>query len=184
MFPWLRLIKVASKLPGARRMELLGTSCVRLRAWPNDLDFNLHVNNGRYLTLADLGRFDWFVRSGTLQVARQHGAVPVVGDAIAKFRREVRAFEQFEIRTRLVGWDEKWGFLEHRFVRANRVVGVVGIRGVFRGPKGPLAPGLLMEGLGVSATSPALPRWAVQWHDGCESLSQLLREEEAAQGLR
>jgi acyl-CoA thioesterase FadM len=184
MFPWLRLIKVAGRLVRAPRMNLLDTSCVRLRAWPNDLDFNLHVNNGRYLTLADLGRFDWFVRTGVLQAARRHGAIPVIGDAIAKFRREINAWQTFEIRSRLIGWDERWGFLEHRFVRGNRVIGVVAIRGVFRGPQGPLAPGLLMSELGVDAISPPLPRWAEQWHAGCESLSQLLREEESAQGLR
>ena len=29
-----------------------------MRVWPNDLDTNAHMNNGRYLTLMDLGRFD------------------------------------------------------------------------------------------------------------------------------
>jgi hypothetical protein len=29
---------------------------------------------------------------------------------------------------RLIGWDGKWGFLEHRFVRKDRVIGVVAIR--------------------------------------------------------
>ena len=33
---------------------------VRSRVFPNDLDLNMHVNNGRYLTFADLGRVDWF----------------------------------------------------------------------------------------------------------------------------
>ena len=178
MFPWMRLIKVAGGLIGAPRIGLLDTTCVKLQSWPNDLDFNLHVNNGRYLMLADLGRFDWFIRSGTLQVARKHGAMPVIGDAIAKFRRELKAFQRFEIRTRMVGWDERWGFLEHRFVREGRVFGVVGIRGLFRSRSGPISPGTLMEGLGVSATSPPLPRWVEQWHSGCESLSQLLRSEE------
>lgn len=184
MFPWMRLMKVAGGLLGAPRMGLLDTSCVRLRTWPNDLDINLHMNNGRYLMLADLGRFDWFIRSGTLQVARRHGAMPVIGDALAKFRRELRAFQRFELRTRMVGWDERWGFLEHRFVREGRTIGVVAVRGLFRARSGAIAPGTLMEGLGVSAISPPLPRWVEQWHSGCESLSQLLREEEEAQGLR
>jgi hypothetical protein len=87
-----------------------------MRVWPNDLDFNLHVNNGRYLALADIGRMHWFARTGLLGVARSRKAYPVVGDAIAKFRRDLKAFQSFEIYTRLIGWDSKWGFLEHRFV--------------------------------------------------------------------
>ncbi|HEY6640738.1 thioesterase family protein [Povalibacter sp.] len=180
MFPWLRLIKVSARLAGTARMALLETSRVRLRAWPNDLDINLHVNNGRYLALADLGRFDWFIRTGVFQLARRHDAVPVIGDAIAKFRREIKAWQAFEIHTRLVGWDERWAFLEHRFIREGRVIGVVAIRGVFRGPEGSLTPGELMAGLGVSMTSPPLPEWIREWHAGCESLSHTLRAEEAA----
>jgi len=33
-------------------------SRVHARVWPTDLDLSLHVNNGRYLTLMDLGRSD------------------------------------------------------------------------------------------------------------------------------
>lgn len=171
-------------LVGAPRVGLLDTTRIRLRVWPNDLDLNLHVNNGRYLTLADLGRFDWFLRSGTLQLARRQGAIPVVGDGIAKFRRELKVGQAFEIHSRLLGWDERWGFLEHRFVREGRVVGVVAIRGVFRGPEGPLDPGTLLSGLGVQMTSPALPDWIRHWHLGCEALSQVLRDEETARGQR
>ena len=184
MFPWLRLIKVGAGLIRAQRVSLLDTTRVRLRAWPNDLDLNLHVNNGRYLSLADLGRFDWFMRTGLFQLARQHGALPVVGDAIAKFRRELNAWQAFEIHTRMLGWDERWGFLEHRFVRNGRAIGVVGIRGLFRGPDGPVTPGELMAGLGVSMTSPPLPQWILEWHAGCESLTRSLRAEEAEQGIQ
>src|SRR3954452_24742059 len=107
MFPWLRLLKTGIAFAGAPRIGLLDTTCIRMRVWPNDLDFNLHVNNGRYLTLADIGRVDWFQRSGVLQLARRENAIPVVGDAIAKFRRELKLGQTFEIRSRLVGWDPR-----------------------------------------------------------------------------
>jgi len=135
VFPWLRLIGVSVGLIAAPRVDIFATTRVALRVWPNDLDFNLHVNNGRYLALADIGRLDWFVRTGALQIARQRQALPVVGDAMAKFRRDLKVFQGFEIHTRLIGWDSKWGFIEHRFVRDRRVVGMVVIRGVFTGPR-------------------------------------------------
>lgn len=184
MFPWLRLTGTVCKLLGKPRVGLLDTTCVRMHVWPNDLDINLHVNNGRYLSLADISRLDWFVRTGVLQLARRQRAIPVVGDAIAKFRRELKPWQKFEIRTRLMGWDHRWGFLEHRFVRDDRVLGVVAIRGVFRGPDGPLDPGMFLSGLGLKIATPELPPWVEQWHAGCESLSAVLREEEQARGLR
>jgi hypothetical protein len=99
----------------------------------------------------------WFVRTGMLAAARRHKAYPVVGDAIAKFRRDLRAFQSFQIYSRLIGWDHKWGFLEHRFVRGGRVLKVVAIRGVFKGPDGPLDPGTLLEGLTHAAASVVAP---------------------------
>ncbi len=178
MFPWLRAIRVGFSLVGQSQVDLLATTRIRLRVWPNDLDANMHVNNGRYLTLADIGRMHWFVRTRTMHIARQQRAFPVVGDAVAKFRRELKAFQTFEIHTRMIGWDHKWGFIEHRFVRENRVLGVVAIRGVFKGPNGPVDPNVFLAALSHSTPSPALPEWANSFHSGCESLSSLLREEE------
>ena len=184
MFPWLRLIRVGLSLIAASRVDPLSTTRISLRVWPNDLDINFHVNNGRYLALADLGRFHWFVRTGVLGVARRHHTFPVVGDAIAKFRRDLKVFQAFEIHTRLIGWDQKWGFIEHRFVRNHRVIGVVAIRGMFKGPDGPLDPGALVAGLAHAAPSPELPEWANCFQRSSELLSESLREEERAQNLR
>jgi acyl-CoA thioesterase FadM len=179
MFPWLRLIWALLSLLGKPKIGLLDSSRVRLRVWPNDIDFNLHVNNGRYLALADIGRVHWFLRTGVMDIARKQRAFPIVGDAIAKFRRELKTFETFDIETRLVGWDAKWGFLEHRFIRNGRVLGVVAVRGVFKGPEGPLEPGVFLAELSLSAPSPELPTWARDFHSGCEAMSTQLRAEEA-----
>lgn len=184
MFPWLRLIKIVFALIGKPRVDFLTPTRIRLRVWPNDLDFNLHVNNGRYLTLADIGRVHWFVRTGILQIARRQKTFPVVGDAIAKFRRDLKVFESFEIETRLLGWDDKWGYQEHRFIRNGRVIGVVAIRGVFKGPDGTLDPAVFLKELSQSVPSPPLPQWALDFHNASEAMSEVLREEEKARGLR
>lgn len=184
MFPWARLLRVGAGLIATSRVDLLATTRVCLRVWPNDLDINLHVNNGRYLALADIGRIHWFVRTGTLQLARRQDAFPVVGDAIAKFRRDLRLFQSFEIHTRLLGWNDRWGFLEHRFVRAQRVIGLVAVRGLFKGPRGPIDPGVLLATLAHAAPSPKLPEWADHFHRSSELMSESLRAEERAQGLR
>ena len=94
-----------------------------------------------------------------------------------------KAFQTFEIHTRIIGWDRKWGYIEHRFVRLGRVIGVVAIRGVFKGPAGPVNPDVLLAGLGHTAPSPKLPEWANRFHQGGELLSELLRDEERSKGL-
>src|SRR5262245_8664317 len=179
VFPWLRLLRVSCAVIGAPRIGVHDATTVRMRVWPNDLDLNLHVNNGRYLALADIARLDWFVRTGALAIARRERAMPVVGDAIAKFRRDLKLFQKFEVHTRVLGWDQRWGFLEHRFVRGGRVLGVVGVRGMFKGPNGTIEPQFFLSAVGAKDSSPPLPQWIVEWNSGCESLSKTLRAEES-----
>jgi len=175
---WFRLFLMLLRRPWRRPVAAFDTTVVRMRVWPLDLDFNRHVTNGRYFTLADVGRMDYVLRSGAFRVALRHKALPIVGDVWGKFRRELKLFETFEIHTRMLGWDEKWSFVEHRFVKEGRVVGVVIMRGLFRGRTGNVAPGEFALELGLPEQSPALPDWLTQWSASCDGLSSQLRDAE------
>ena len=48
-------------------------SRLSFRCLPTDIDFNIHLNNARYLMLADLGRIDIFIRTGLLDLRPQEG---------------------------------------------------------------------------------------------------------------
>lgn len=175
---WFRLFLMLLRRPWRKPVEPMATTVVRMRVWPLDLDLNRHVTNGRYFTLADLGRMDYVLRSGAFRVALKHKAVPIVGDTWGKFRRELRLFERFEIHTRMLGWDHKWSFMEHRFVKDGRVLGVVVMRGLFRSPKGGVAPGEFARHLGLAEASPVMPQWLVSWSRSCDDMSEALRAEE------
>jgi acyl-CoA thioesterase FadM len=180
---WFRLLLMLLTSKWRERVGPLATSSLRMTVLPNDLDFNGHVNNGRYLTLADVGRMDFVLRSGALRVALAHRALPIVGDAFARFRRDLRAFERFELQTRILGWNEKWFFLEHRFVRRRRVLGVVLIRGLWKASTGVVTPEVFAEAMGVDKNSPPLPPWVLDWNRICEEMSQALRDEERTAGV-
>jgi hypothetical protein len=64
------------------------------------------------------------------------------------------------------------------------VIGVVAIRGMFKGPDGPIDPGVLLTELGHEAPSPELPQWTDHFQRSSELLSESLRAEEHTQGLR
>jgi acyl-CoA thioesterase FadM len=176
---WFRLLWMLLRRPWRQPVQALATTVVRMRVWPLDLDLNRHVTNGRYFTLADIGRMDYVLRSGAFRVAWRHKAVPIVGDIWGKFRRELKLFEPFEIHTRMLGWDAKWSFVEHRFVRQGSVVGVVVMRGLFRASRGPVPMGQFAGEMGFAGPSPALPAWLEEWSASCDNLSAGLRGEEA-----
>src|SRR5690606_32733351 len=68
------------------RIGILDESIVRFRVWPNDLDTNLHMNNGRYLTLMDLGRLDLLLRNGSVTFVIRNTWYPVLAGSLIRFR--------------------------------------------------------------------------------------------------
>ena len=95
-------------------------SRLTFRVWPHDLDTSLHMNNGRYWTLMDLGRTDIMIRSGLWRPILKHGWVPVVGAGQIRFRRELKAFRTFTLETRILTWSESHVVMEHRLVSEAR----------------------------------------------------------------
>ena len=169
----LRLIWILLKRARTARTNPLQKLRVRSRALPNDLDLNMHVNNGRYFSFADLGRVDWFVRSGCLQVARKEKALPVIGDATARFIRQLKAFDRFYVETKLLGWNEKWAFLEHKILDdKDRLVAIIVVRGMFWRKKGSLTPAELLAATGhADLESPQLPVWVAHWSQTLDELT-------------
>ena len=100
----------------ARLVPPLDVSRLRLRVLPNDLDLNLHMNNGRYLTLMDLGRVDLMLRGGLWRKVIENRWMPVMSSAIIRFRRELKPFQSFCVETRILYWSEKRFVMEQKFV--------------------------------------------------------------------
>ncbi|HWD62682.1 MAG TPA: thioesterase family protein, partial [Humibacter sp.] len=50
----------------------------KFRVLPTDLDILRHMNNGVYLSIFDIGRFDMLRRNGVWQIFADRGWYPVV----------------------------------------------------------------------------------------------------------
>lgn len=101
------------------RLSLLDEARLPQRVRVRDCDWYGHINNGRYLSLMDLGRIDFGVRSAFYEMSRERGWKPVAAGATIRFRRELRWRARYELVTRCVGWDDDWWFFEQRFERAD-----------------------------------------------------------------
>jgi acyl-CoA thioesterase FadM len=149
-----------------RRAGLLDDSVLRFRAWPTDIDLNRHLNDGRYVSLAGLGRVYLLVRSGVFREALQRHWYPVVGAVTIRYRREIPALRRFTLRTRVAGWDEKWFYFEQRFELDGTLAAIVWARGLVRTRKGAVPTSDLLTLAGVSVPSPSLPDGLVRWSEG------------------
>jgi acyl-CoA thioesterase FadM len=160
---WLRLLHlVVGSLFRPKIDPTAGVSRLTFRVWPHDLDTSLHLNNGRYWTLMDLGRTDLMIRSGLWRAVLRNRWVPVVSAGKIRFRRELRPFQPFAIETRMVTWAETWVVMEHRVVSRSRTgadivnaVAMVRVGLYDRQAKSFVAIDRMFAEIGVSATAPA-----------------------------
>lgn len=140
-----------------KRLKVLDSSRLNLLVFPNDLDIYGHMNNGRYLTLMDLGRIDWIVRTGLGKTADKNGWKPLVAAVKMNYKKSFLVFQTFELRTRILGWDAKWFFIEQVFEK-NGLVHATGIvKGLFRGPDGNVPTQLVLSQIEKDILSPELP---------------------------
>lgn len=103
----------ASRQPRVPATEAIAT---QFRVMPHDIDINRHLNNGRYLQWIDVNRAEWLIRTGMLAVIRRNRWKPVLGSLAMNYRRELRLWDRARIETRLLGWDQRWTYLEHRVI--------------------------------------------------------------------
>lgn len=147
-----------------------------MRVWPTDVDFYGHMNNGRYLTLMDVGRWDHGLRSGMFAVAARRAWKPVMGAATVKYRRELRAFETFELVTKISCWDHKWFFLEQTFELRGEPAAWAAVKVVVKQGRKTIAPAQMLAAAGVEDTvSPPPPPDLGQWIRALEPALHLVQ---------
>ena len=145
------------------RLAFLGESVLELRVSPSDLDVYGHMNNGRYLTLMDLGRMDLIMRTGLGKVTRKRGWKPLVGSVRIRYRRSLKLFNSFNLHTKIASWNEKWFVIEQRFERHGQTVAQAWVKGLFFGPKGKVPTRELLTTMGVDGLPAALPSSLQNW---------------------
>lgn len=161
---WLRMlwyVLTAWRLP---RLALpADVSRLAFRVWPSDLDTSLHMNNGRYLTLMDLGRLDIMVSSGLWRAVLRNGWTPIASAIKIRFRRELKSLQKFRLETRLVAWDRVSVIMEQTFVLdGGERDGQIAAQALFKGglydrkQKKFVEISRLMAEIGVAAESPPL----------------------------
>ena len=126
-------------------------SHLRLRTLPNDLDINLHMNNGRYLTICDLNRVDVFIRTGLMKVMLKKKWMPIIADHTMTYKKPLKVLERFQVSLAVTHWDDKFFYMTHTFTAGGRVVAEGTSKGVIRAREGVVKPEDVILALGAPA---------------------------------
>lgn len=163
MYPFIRMFKELYVFRKAPPLPITGTHVSHHRCWPWDIDFWMELNNGRTLTLFDLGRIPMAQRTGLIKVLRDKNWGLTVAGSMVRYRRRIRPFERFEMRTRAAGVDHRFVYMEQSMWKtsgecANHAM----YRTAVTGPNGIVPPSEVMATLG-KGEMPELPEHFTAW---------------------
>ena len=96
-FVRLPLLALRHKLHPLPRIGITGEDRVRMRVWPNDIDFNFHLNNSRFLTCMDYARMHQVAATGIFDVVLRHRWMPLVGSVYITYRRPLHIQQVVEL---------------------------------------------------------------------------------------
>lgn len=147
-------------------LEPTGVSRIRLTTLPTDLDLLRHMNNGRYLSLIDLGRWDLLVRTGVYDAMKGHGWYAVVSAETITFRKSLTLWQRFDVESRLAGHDDRAVYLEHRVVVDGEIYARIIVRARFlRRSGGTVGHDELFAALGRPDDLAELEPWVQPWSE-------------------
>ncbi len=118
---------------------------LRLRVLPNDIDINLHMNNGRYLTICDLTRVDMFIRTGLAKSMLLNKWIPVISEHTMTYKKPLKVFQKYEVKMEITGWDERVFNMRHWFMIGDRLVAEGTSKGVIVGKSGVIPPATVIK---------------------------------------
>lgn len=163
MYPLFRLARQFWVHRNDPPLSFTDTHVSRHMCWPWDLDPWLELNNGRTLTLYDLGRLVLFRRTGAIATMRRMGWSGTVAGASVRYRRRVRMFDRLEMKSRLIGWDARFFYFEQSMWRRGECTSHSLLRVALTDRSGMVAPARMAEAMGAPVQSPPLPGWVVAW---------------------
>lgn len=90
---------------------------------PLDMDLNLHMNNARYLSWMDLGRFYMLGRSGLFgAVFGKDGWQAILGGVTIRYLRPLTLFQRVTLHTEVKSWDSKYFYIQQSFFSKGKLV--------------------------------------------------------------
>ncbi|QUY46766.1 thioesterase family protein [Serratia plymuthica] len=142
---YLRLIWVLLSSYWKPRMSMDAlTNQLATRVWLNDIDLNLHMNNGRYMTVCDLNRVDLFIRTGLMALMLKRHWSPIISQHTMDYKKALQPFQRYQVSMSITHWDERYFYATHTFSIGDRIVAQGTSRAVILGREGVVAPDVVV----------------------------------------
>ncbi len=163
MYPVIRMAKEFFVHRNADDLPALGTHVSHHRCWPQDIDVFIEMNNGRILTILDLGRTILAKRTSLLRTLKNNGWGMTMAGASVRYRRRIKPFVKFRMHSRCIGWDDRFFYLDQSIWIGETCAAQSLYRSAVTDANGIVAPDRVFAAAGYDDVRPTLPDWVQNW---------------------
>ena len=164
MYPYLRLARVLfrSKFKSKLNFYSRDSDCIPMMVLPQDIDPFMELNNGRYVTLLDLGRYGYGTRVNINTFLRKQKWSLTITGTYNEYRYRLRLFQRFKLKTKIIGYDENWFYFFQKIERNEKTHMASVVKYAFTSKNGIVKPKEVVEAMGEPYDPTQLPSWVTE----------------------
>ena len=96
----------------------------QFRVWPHLIDYNLHLNNAKYLYLFEKSRINFAIALRWSDLMVKNKISYAVAASEISFIKELPLFKTFTIETSIAGWNTKYLYLNQKIMINSNIYAV------------------------------------------------------------
>ena len=164
MYPYLRLARVLfrSKFKSKLNFYSRDSDCIPMMVLPQDIDPFMELNNGRYVTLLDLGRYGYGSRVNINSFLKKQKWSLTITGTYNEYRYRLRLFQRFKLKTKIIGYDENWFYFFQKIERNEKTHMASVVKYAFTSKNGIVKPKEVVEAMGEPYDPTQLPSWVTE----------------------
>ena len=145
-------------------IDILASHFGQFKVGLTDIDFNIHMNNSKYLKYMDFGRMEFLIMSQIAQRLVKNRYDLVVANIDMSYIHSLKTWQNFQIETRVLSWDFKYIYFQQIFSSHGKVytIGLVRSAVLKEGKAVPIE--VVFKLLGITHIPPEIPDTVKNWH--------------------
>ncbi len=133
---YFRLIFLLMRSLFFKKTDLTASISTWVRVGFFDCDVHFHLNNARYWSFMDLGRFQHILQTGLLPHLFKNRTYPVLQAAEINFFKEISIGTLLRIETDVIDTDDKYLYIDQKVFDGDTLCAHARLRGLFRNKNG------------------------------------------------
>jgi acyl-CoA thioesterase FadM len=145
---WLRLLFAIFSAKYRSKLTITEESNITFRVWLTDVDASI-MNHATMMTVMEMGRIDFMVRSGFFKLARQNKWYFPLRSISVQFIRPLKLFQKANLKTKVFHIDERWIYTEQKIIRHGKDIAICIVKSTVKKGKETISTNKIAKALGI-----------------------------------